>query len=218
MLRRHAPIILALLLVATAAANAQPRPSFDCATARSAAERAICAAEDLAGLDREIAAAYAAARRLHPSSRTREALRDQQREFLAYRDSIAESDPAALAETLATRRDALARIAAPRTGFAGTWESASGTITVERRGNGRFAVTASNADLDARWTCDLEDEAKPDRTGALRLDMDEGWTLRLTLTEGVLRAEDIAPRNPSGGPPVCGNGGGFAGVYFPVTP
>ncbi len=53
-------ILAAALLVAAAApALAQNGPSFDCAKASTAIERAICKSPELAKADREMAAAYA---------------------------------------------------------------------------------------------------------------------------------------------------------------
>lgn len=56
---RQASVMLAMVLVAAgAAALAQERPSFDCAKADNAIDRAICKSGELAKADREMAAAY----------------------------------------------------------------------------------------------------------------------------------------------------------------
>jgi tetratricopeptide (TPR) repeat protein len=64
------------------------KPSFNCATARSAVEKAICASPDLADLDREIVAANA--RLIRAAVRNRgaaRALERQQEEFVANRNA-----------------------------------------------------------------------------------------------------------------------------------
>lgn len=62
------------------------KPSFNCATARRAVEKAICAHPDLADLDREI---YGSFLRLVQEARPREAraLRREQDEFIARRNA-----------------------------------------------------------------------------------------------------------------------------------
>jgi tetratricopeptide (TPR) repeat protein len=60
-------------------------PSFDCRSAREAAEKAICSDPDLARLDREIAAAYKAAL-ADPNNKAVAQLRREQRDFIAARN------------------------------------------------------------------------------------------------------------------------------------
>jgi uncharacterized protein len=60
-------------------------PSFDCGSARQAAEKAICSDPDLARLDREIDAAYKAAP-ADPNNKAVAQLRQQQRDFIAARN------------------------------------------------------------------------------------------------------------------------------------
>ena len=72
---------------ATAAITISERllPTFDCATARRAVEKAICSDPDLSRLDRQIDDAYKAAlAKLNRKGVAR--LRDEQREFNAKRD------------------------------------------------------------------------------------------------------------------------------------
>jgi tetratricopeptide (TPR) repeat protein len=61
-------------------------PSFDCGSARRAAEKAICSDPDLARLDREIDAAYKMAIVAH-DGKARTQLREQQRNFLTARNT-----------------------------------------------------------------------------------------------------------------------------------
>jgi uncharacterized protein YecT (DUF1311 family) len=61
------------------------RTSFDCARARTDAENTVCANEDLADADRELAAAYAGlVSRLPPEEKGR--LREEQRQWMRMRD------------------------------------------------------------------------------------------------------------------------------------
>ncbi|MCW5747090.1 MAG: DUF1311 domain-containing protein [Alphaproteobacteria bacterium] len=77
----------ALLAAASAgAALAQASPSFDCARARSSAERLICAEPQLAGVDRDMAAAYRRALAAVRTAKDRETLGRDQVEWLKGRD------------------------------------------------------------------------------------------------------------------------------------
>jgi tetratricopeptide (TPR) repeat protein len=63
------------------------KPSFNCATARRKVEKAICANPELADLDREVHGSYvrAAAQKMTP--RQARALRREQEEYIARRNS-----------------------------------------------------------------------------------------------------------------------------------
>lgn len=64
------------------------KPSFNCATARRAVEKAICASPDLANLDREISAVNARViQRAATDTKAASALRREQDEFLAQRNA-----------------------------------------------------------------------------------------------------------------------------------
>ena len=85
----YAWIALAAALLGPAAAparaaDAAPRPGFDCQAARSPAERLICADAGLARLDAQAAALYAQARR---QARDPDALRKEQLAWLRQRDA-----------------------------------------------------------------------------------------------------------------------------------
>lgn len=67
---------------------ASARPSFDCATARTRGEIAVCNEAGLAALDRQMAAEYARAVSL-ASPEQRDILRDTSHRFYAYRDRCA---------------------------------------------------------------------------------------------------------------------------------
>jgi uncharacterized protein YecT (DUF1311 family) len=85
-------LALAFVLAANASNAADSgKPSFDCAKAKSVAEKMICADPGLASADAAIAANYAAAlRRL--DSPARKALAQDQQDFVSYRDRIAGFD------------------------------------------------------------------------------------------------------------------------------
>lgn len=88
--------ILAASLLAAAPApvafSATPAgPSFDCARAATPVEKAICANPGLAKLDRDMAAAYAAAASVTPTPVT---LKTAQRDFLAERNRGDDGQPA----------------------------------------------------------------------------------------------------------------------------
>lgn len=81
-------VVLVALLASSGSAMARARPSFDCAKAASAAEKAICADPALAQADADVAKTYAAVlKTLDPHAG--KALRDDQSDFIAYRDQIA---------------------------------------------------------------------------------------------------------------------------------
>ena len=80
-------------------------PSFSCGAASQQSEHTICADEQLATLDRSMAALYTRAAAL---TANRGALRTSQREFLAYRDSL--SDGSSIAAAYRVRISQLAAI------------------------------------------------------------------------------------------------------------
>lgn len=63
------------------------KPSFNCATARRAVEKAICASPDLANLDREIYGSYVRAVQEAGSPRLSRELQREQDEFIARRNA-----------------------------------------------------------------------------------------------------------------------------------
>jgi tetratricopeptide (TPR) repeat protein len=63
------------------------KPSFNCATARRAVEKAICANPEFADLDREINAAYTRSVGDIPSPREKRTLQREQEEFIARRNA-----------------------------------------------------------------------------------------------------------------------------------
>lgn len=70
---------------APAPARSSPSPSFDCGDARTRSEQAVCASEDLASLDRRMAALYNGGM-ADADSATRAELRATRDRFLAWRE------------------------------------------------------------------------------------------------------------------------------------
>ena len=109
------------------------KPSFDCALAKSVAEKMICADPGLAAADAAIAANYAAAlKRLDVSAR--KALAQDQQDFVSYRDRIAGFDQGVpkdkqnfpIDEFMRDRAAFLGSIEKPNAGFVGVWKNVGG--------------------------------------------------------------------------------------------
>lgn len=114
--------VLAVALAGAVAAAAPAAPSFDCAKARRADEKLVCATPDLAALDRLLAEAYAAALQRAPAAQA-EKIRKAQRGWIAGRaECLAategrppepETAAACLRRDYGRRLSDLARVAAP---------------------------------------------------------------------------------------------------------
>ena len=87
------------------------RPSFDCRNAGSLAEEMVCTDAVLAAADRHMARAY---RRAERSGAPIEALREDQDQWLAYREEAALRSPRAVAAAYDRRIGELEAIAAGR--------------------------------------------------------------------------------------------------------
>lgn len=87
------------------------RPSFDCRDAGSLAEEMVCTDAVLAAADRHMARAY---RRAERSGAPIEALREDQDQWLAYREEAALRSPRAVAAAYDRRIGELEAIAAGR--------------------------------------------------------------------------------------------------------
>ena len=92
------------------------RPSFDCRDAGSLAEEMVCTDAVLAAADRHLARAYRQAER---SGAPIEALREDQDEWLAYREEAALRSPRAVAAAYDRRIGELEAIAAGRARLSG---------------------------------------------------------------------------------------------------
>lgn len=186
------PLIVAtLFLVALPATATEASPSFDCSKAGTATEHAICASEVLSGLDREIAASYAAARD-GLKKKGRQRLKKRQLSWIERRDAC--GSDAACIERLMRRR--LARLqgrdappppdtAATDGGLSGTYCARDGAdvLLLEERGNAvDFSVVSFQGGGHSCGTGRLR--AAP--AGAGYSVSSEGCTFTLTPQEDAL--------------------------------
>ena len=145
--------VLVFVLAASVGDGAEAaKPSFNCAQARSAAEKMICADPGLAAADAAIAANYAAAlKRL--DSPARKALAQDQQDFVSYRDRIAGFDQGVpkdkqnfpIDEFMRDRAAFLAGIEKPDAGFVGSWKNVLGVVTIKSAGSGKLEIEADTA-------------------------------------------------------------------------
>jgi|GEM_PF-1844701 len=210
--------VLALVLAAlpALAPQAGAAPSFDCAKAGTAFEKAVCASETLSRYDREIAAAYAAAlKTLAGDEAALTALKTVQRAYIA-------AGAVALDTRMELQRDFLRGLsAATGSGLAGIWSTPHGDINLKRKSNGRLEVNAASTTglpPDLR-SCEWEgsDVAADEPVVVSRSAGD--WGLRLTRKGLLVTVEELPPPPGAGrkeplSKPHCAPGGSLAGLYF----
>ncbi len=215
---KHGPVIFSFLVALPAAALAAP-PSFDCKATSGPAEKAICASAPLSALDVKIAEAYGRAR-AGLTAVGREVLKRHQKIFLDVRDQTAQQKgdlQPLLAEQLAFLRTIDTR---PRTGVAGAWRNAFGTVNVAGQGGGAKLAISTAEPQTGRWVCDVEGGVETTPSGwAVKLDPDlaEGWSLRLAPHDGVLGVVALPPKGETYQAPFCGNAGTVEGDYLPIV-
>lgn len=137
-------------------------PSFDCARATQASERAICTSTYLPTLDRRVAAAYAEARRVlggEADTWLDEMLRADQLAWLRRRNRCG-ADDACLAREMRARAETLSLGApvgaGPPSGRFG-FRDAAGEATVLRLNASRaLARLVTFQPQDGRWMCDVQ--------------------------------------------------------------
>lgn len=222
--------VLAVTLMASASAFAAPpasaQPSFNCAKAASAVEKAICRNDGLAGADAAVGRAY---ERLRKSldSKAASGLREDQRWFIGVRDAAYDNASAAnrtqsLKALLDDRARTLSQIRAqPPAGLVGSWRNLAGGIDVVDDGAGRLKVEANAAHpLDGRWLCDASGSGRS--VGAaltVQVEGGERSSLKLTREGAALRVQALdAGGKALLGPDYCGHNGSLEGVYFAVPP
>ncbi|WP_161786175.1 lysozyme inhibitor LprI family protein [Lysobacter antibioticus] len=222
--------VLAVTLMASASAFAAPpasaKPSFDCAKAASAVEKAICRNDGLARADAAVGRAY---ERLRKSldSKAASGLREDQRWFIGVRDAAYDNASAAnrtqsLKALLDDRARTLSQIRAqPPAGLIGSWRNLAGGIDVVDDGAGRLKVEANAAHpLDGRWLCDASGSGRS--VGAaltVQVEGGERSSLKLTREGAALRVQALdAGGKALLGPDYCGHNGSLEGVYFAVPP
>lgn len=216
-------------LPAAAAGGGDDGPSFSCAAAKSAAEKAICADPALAALDRRMASAYAKVLAALDAP-GRAALRTDQRIFLEARDiqmTQARPDDYDLKGDMESRVGLLEAIdTKPRSGWSGSWVNTPGQIVVTPGADGAFLVSIFTVQPYPSYpTCDLTAGGRVSG-GVLVVGgspaerkTNEGWTVTLTRTGMALTAELVPPKGAdAGGPPFCGFRSTIAGSFLPTRP
>jgi uncharacterized protein YecT (DUF1311 family) len=220
--------VLAALLISNGSAMAQVKPSFDCAKAASVAEKAICADPALAEADADVAKNYAAMLKTL-DTRAGKALRDDQSDFIGYRDQIAgfnENTPKDqqnfdLGEFLRDRATFIAGIRKPAdTGFIGTWISSRGTVEIKAAGAGKLDVSEEVANpVSAGGECDIGGTVKIRKDLGL-VDTDDndkptGFVFTFRRDGDVLTvAQSGTGKDGSSEPPSCGANGHVDGAFF----
>lgn len=225
--------VIALMLagapVVCGPASAQVKPSFHCAKASSVAEKAICADPALAQADADVAKNYAALlRTLDPHAG--KALRDDQSDFIAYRDQIAgfnENTPKDqqtfdLGEFLRDRATFLDGIRKPAdTGFIGTWSSVRGGVEIKAADAGKLEISEDVVanPVSGSGACDIGGTVENHK--ALRLvdtddnDKPTGFVFTFRRSGDALVVEQSGTgKDGISEPPSCGASGRVDGVFF----
>jgi uncharacterized protein YecT (DUF1311 family) len=218
---RHARFGLVIFCFAMGAARAA-QPSFDCARASGAAEKAICADPKLAALDVAIAKTYGRLRS-ELDRAAAAALKEDQRAFIALRDRAREVVPDDDMRTrLAERLKFLEGIGTRPAGtFLGVWRNEFGTVRIRSSG------AALNVDIDTadpawgRWVCETGGEGTV-KNGALEFGTSEDAGDRSSIAasrKGMLLLVEahVGPGGAGLQPDYCGHNGSVDGKYFPVT-
>ncbi|WP_124625727.1 lysozyme inhibitor LprI family protein [Burkholderia sp. Bp9012] len=207
-------------------------PSFNCAKARSAAEKAICAHPGLAAPDMKIAEAYRALR-TELDAASAGALADDQRWFVGTRDAIGEApksiSPPDLGAVLQERATFLRAINShPPGGFVGSWRNVAGGFDIKIGADGALIVEGNAAQpANGNWVCEYHGSGRAvgnlleptteemDATSKLAEADANASRLRLSREGALLKVKMIvAPGSDSN--PFCGMNGSFDGTYFAV--
>jgi uncharacterized protein YecT (DUF1311 family) len=226
-MKRLACAVVLISVICSPAAWASGKPSFDCAKARTAVEKAICADGGLAEQDASIAKHFGKARMTFDPA-TGKALTEDQRWFVQVRDEAFASPPGnetpqrELADRL-KYRDAflMSLVLKRRQGFEGDWENLAGGISIKREPDGRLSFDGSAAHPEnGRWVCDVRGlgDVKNNAMVVETVDAD-GWTLTLSRKGYGLVLSESPPAGTAEatGRPYCGLNGALGGVYYPVS-
>ncbi len=220
--------MLAALLLSSRDAAAQTKPSFDCAKAASVAEKAICADPDLAQADADVAKTYAAALKLL-DARAGKALRDDQGDFIQYRDQIADfnkdtlknKQTVDLGEFMRDRATFLSAIRKPSVaGLIGTWSSMRGTVEIKAKSAVRLEISEEVADpVSGNESCEISGTVKV-RNELRLVDTDDnnkptGFSFTFRHSGDALVVEQSGEgKNGLTEPPTCGANGHADGTFF----
>ena len=217
--------MIASLLALSLMSSTQPGPSFDCARASTGSERAICADPTLSALDRDMAAAYAAARtRISPAAR--QALQSDQQAFLRVREAAQalQGQPAMegfgnLNDQMAIRSSFLNQIRRPSRGdLIGVWGNVVGGVSIRQVNGGRLIAEITTANpVNGSWICQVEITG-PVTGGRLtgHPDADPAVTISITRRDGYIDVSETVSGDSAGTPGYCGHNGYVAGTYLSV--
>ena len=213
-----APMLAVLVALQTSG------PSFDCDAATTPIEHAICANPEWSRLDRRMAERYRAALQ-NLSGPAREALRRDQRWFLAARDEWFENrgrwdgfgDVPQRLTARAAFLDSI-RPGAPET-LVGRWRNLAGEVEIQSSGPGRLWITVYGANpVNARWLCEgvsfgggLEGRSVEGVASE-----DPAYRVRVSLRDGYLEVEEEPMAPNTDAPAYCGANGYVSGTYFRV--
>jgi len=220
--------MLAALLLSSGDARAESKPSFDCAKAASAAEKAICADPALAQADADVAKTYAAALKLL-DARAGKALRDDQSDFIHYRDQIADFNKDTpkdkqtidLGEFMRDRATFLADIRKPSAaGLIGTWSSMRGTVEIKAASAFKLEISEEVADpVSGNGSCEIGGTVKI-RKDLRLVDTDDnnkptGFSFTFRHSGDALVVEQSGTgKGDMTEPPSCGANGHADGTFF----
>jgi uncharacterized protein YecT (DUF1311 family) len=221
--------VFTALLAVTGAATAQSEPSFDCAKAVSVAEKAICADPALAQADADVAKTYAALLKTLDAAAGK-ALRDDQSDFIAYRDEVAgfsenkskDQQTFDLGEFLHDRATFLAGIRKPAgTGLIGTWSSVRGTVEIKAADGDKVEISADVVANPVLGSGSCEIDATVPSRKTLRLedtddnDKPTGFVFTFRRHGDALVAEQSGDgKDGRSEPPSCGANGHVDGTFF----
>ncbi|TPM37374.1 lysozyme inhibitor LprI family protein [Mesorhizobium sp. B2-3-4] len=230
---RTCAVVPALTLIIASAspgsALAQAKPSFDCAKAASAAEKSICADPALTQADADIAGKYAAAIKTL-DARAGKALREDQSDFIAYRDQIAEfnqdtskdQQTTDLSEFMRDRATFLAGIRKPAdNGLVGTWSSVRGGVEIKAAGAGKLEISEDvvTNPVSGSGSCEIGGTVKASKQ--LRLvdtdddDKPTGFVFTFRRDGDRLIVEQSGSgKDDRTEPPSCGANGHADGTFF----
>ena len=225
-MRTALTVVATLLLCGNALAQA--KPSFDCAKAKSLAEKGICADPKLAELDAAVARNYASALAILDAGAGK-ALKSDQYWFVEARDNgmeLNKDEPKDkqifdLADFLKDRAAFLVSIAHSPAGFVGTWSNLSGSVEIKAGARGKLEINAQTTrPITASWVCDVSGSAAPAGQTLAFNDTDEankptGWRFAIHRKGDMITVDQNGPSSGDASePPACGHNGTVAGSYF----
>jgi len=210
----------ALALLAAQAQAQEPQPSFDCAKASSAAEKAICEDDQLKMMDRVLARIYRAARQKGGKT-----IALAQRAWIGQRNACGE-DFTCLYKTYVRRIYDLARAAGDAEGISGEYEfhikdgewSSNGGLWLAREPDGALSGNLNSVTGRTAHICDITFE-RARRDGKVwrwtnpdpQDDQEEACVLTIAPVKGGVKVDGTP-----GCRDFCGASGYFATVYKKV--